>query len=459
MHIQELREALTGPVFAAGEPGYDDERAGFNLAVQQQPSVIVGAMNAHDVAAAVDFAAGHHLPVSVHATGHGAAGPGLGAVMISTRRMSGISIDPAKRLARVEAGVRWQPVIDAAAEHGLAPLNGSSPTVGVVSYTLGGGLGPLGRRYGWAADRVRAIDVVTADGKLRTVTATRHPDLFWALRGSKGNLGVVTALEFELVPLTTIYGGGLFFPGEAAPQVLHAYQRWTLTVPDEMTSSLALLRLPSRPGFPAEFRGRFVVHVRIAYAGPAAAGERVVAPLRAIGPRLLDTVADMPYRENAAIHGDPLEPLPGYERTTALRCLDAATVEAVLSLAGPDSDCPLVLVELRHLGGALARQPEHPNAVGNRDGRFAMTLGSVCGADEATEIVAYGDKLLAAVEPWATGGRLLNFLGVVPPHMYSDAWEPRDYERLGTLKAVYDPANRFCLNINIPPRTPEVPPA
>ena len=453
MDIQELRLVLNGPVFVPGEPGYDDERAGFNLAVQQQPSVIVGATNAHDVAAAVDFAAGHHLPVSVHATGHGAAVSGFGAVMISTRRMKGISIDPANRLARVEAGVRWQAVIDAAAEHGLAPLNGSSPTVGVVSYTLGGGVGLLGRRYGWAADRVRAIDVVTADGRLRHVTATQHPDLFWALRGSKGNLGVVTALEFELVPLTTIYGGGLFFPGEAAAQVLHAYQRWTQTVPDEMTSSIALLRLPPLPGFPAELRGRFVVHVRIAYAGPASDGEHVVAPLRAIGPRLLDTVADMAYRENASIHGVPLEPLPGYERTTALRDLDAAAVEAVLALAGPDSDCPLVLVELRHLGGALARQPEHPNAVGNRNAGFVMTLVSIGGPEEATQILAYEDKLLAAVEPWATGGRLLNFLAVVPPHMYPDAWEPRDYERLATLKAVYDPHNRFCLNVNIPPRT------
>ena len=452
MDIQELRVALSGPVFVPGEPGYDHERAGFDLAVQQQPSVIVGATNAHDVATAVDFAAGHHLPISVHATGHGPAGPGLGAVMISTRRMSGISIDPANRLARVEAGVRWQPVIDAAAEHGLAPLNASSPTVGVVSYTLGGGLGLLARRYGWAADRVRAIDVVTADGRLRHVTATHHRDLFWALRGSKGNLGVVTALEFELVPLTTIYGGGLFFPGEAAAQVLHAYQRWTQAVPDEMTSSIALLRLPPLPGFPAELRGRFVVHVRIAYAGPAADGESVVAPLRAVGPRLLDTVATMPYRENAAIHGDPLEPLPGYERTTALRCLDAAAVDAVLSLAGPDSDCPLVLVELRHLGGALAREPEHPNAVGNRNAGFVMTLVSIGSPDEAGQIVAYADKLLAAVEPWATGGRLLNFLGVAPPHMYPDAWEPVAHERLATLKAVYDPHNRFCLNVNIPPR-------
>jgi FAD/FMN-containing dehydrogenase len=399
----------------------------------------------------VNFAAAADLPVSVQATGHGGVGPGAGAVLISTRRMTEVSIDPDARLARVGAGVRWRQVMDEAAKYGLAPLNGSSPSVGVVSYTLGGGLGPLARPYGWAADRVRAIDLVTADGRLRRVTAEQHPDLFWALRGGKGNFGVATALQFELLPVSTIYAGGLFFSGEAALPVLHGYRRWLRTVPDEMTSSIALLRLPPTADAPAPLRGTLTVHVRISFAGPADEGERWLAPLRGIGPRILDTVATMPFAENAAIHMDPVDPLPAYERTIALRDLDDVAIDTILSLAGPDADCPLLIVEVRHLGGALRRQPEHPNAVGNRNAAFNFLAASAGPPDAAETIIGYADKMLSALAPWGTGGRLLNFLGAVPPEQFRDAWEPRDYERLAAIKATYDPANRFRVNVNIPP--------
>jgi FAD/FMN-containing dehydrogenase len=443
---------VDGPVFLPHDAGYDRERVGYNLAIPQQPAVIVGATSARDVAAAVNFAAALDQPVSIQATGHGSLGPGAGAVLISTRRMTGLSIDPDARLARVEAGVRWQHVIDEAAKHGLAALNGSSPSVGVVSYTLGGGLGPLARAYGWAADRVRTIELVTADGRLRRVTAQQHADLFWALRGSKGNFGVVTALEFELLPISTIYAGGLYFPGEAALPVLHRYRRWLQTVPDEMTSSIALLRLPATSDAPAPLRGTLAVHVRISYAGSADDGERLLAPLRAIGPRIIDTVSTMPFAQNAAIHMDPVDPLPVYERTMALRDVDDVAIDTLLSLAGPDSDSPLILVELRHLGGALRRQPQHPNAVGNRGADYTLLAASAGPPDAAETITAYAEKILSALAPWGTGGRLLNFIGAVPPEQFRDAWEPPDYDRLAALKAVYDPANRFRVNVNIPPR-------
>jgi hypothetical protein len=295
------------------------------------------------------------------------------------------------------------------------------------------------------------LELVTADGRLRRVTAEQHPDLFWALRGGKGNFGVVTALEFELLPISTIYAGGLFLPGEAALPVLHVWLRWTQTVPDEMTSSIALLRLPPTPALPAPLRGRLVVHVRISFAGAAEQGERWIVPLRAIGPRILDTVSTMPFAQNAAIHMDPADPLPAYERTMALRDLDSVAIDTVLSLAGPDTDCPLMLVELRHLGGALRRQPEYPNAVGNRDAAFSFLAASAAPPDEADTIIGYAEKLVAALAPWGTGGRLLNFLAAVPPDQFRDAWAPHDYERLAALKATYDPYNRFRVNVNIPP--------
>jgi FAD/FMN-containing dehydrogenase len=452
---RELQDAIQGSVYEPGEPGYDEERAGFNLAIQQTPSVIVAVNDASDVSAAVRFAAARGLPVSVQATGHGATGPGDGAVLVSTRRLTGLWIDPTTRTARVEAGVRWQQVIDEAAKHGLAPLNGAAPTVGVVSYTLGGGLGPLARPYGWAADRVRSVELVTADGEVRTVDAVRHPDLFWGVRGGKGNFGIATALEFELVPVARIYGGGLFFPGESASEVLHAYRRWVETVPDEMTSSVALLRLPPLPEFPEPLRGRLVVHVRISYAGTAEGGERLIEPLRAIGPRVLDTVAEMPYTEVAAIHMDPVDPIPGYERTMSLRTLDDAAVDALLTVAGPDSDTSLLLIELRHLGGALRRQPAHPNAVGNRDAAFTLLAVSIGGPEEGPGIVEAEDRVMAVMEPWATGGLLLNFLGGgVSPERHRDAWDPETYERLQELKVRYDPDNVFRVNINVVPVAP-----
>jgi FAD/FMN-containing dehydrogenase len=206
-----------------------------------------------------------------------------GAVLITTGRMDGVEIDPAARTARVAAGAHWQQVVDAATPVGLAPLNGSSAKVGVTGYVLGGGLSPtMGRTYGWAADHVRAIEVVTADGTWRRATPTDEPHLFWALRGAKGNFGVVTAIEIDLFPVTTYFGGGLFYAGEHTAAVLHAYREWITTAPDELNSSVALLRLPPLPEVPEPLRGRLVVHVRVCHLGSVSDGERLVAPLRAV---------------------------------------------------------------------------------------------------------------------------------------------------------------------------------
>jgi len=453
LDLRHVRKSFHGPVFLPGEPGYDEERAGFNEAMAPEPALIVGATDADDVVAAVNFAAAHDLSVSVQLTGHGPASTAENAVLITTRRMTEVQIDPDARRARVQAGVRWQQVIDEAAKYGLGPLNGSSPSVGVVGYTLGGGVPLLARTHGWAADHVHAIDLVTADGQLRRVTADEHPELFWGVRGGKDNFGVAVALEFALFPVTTIYGGGLFFPGESAAEVLHAYRRWAEQVPEELDSSVGLLRMPPIPGVPEPLAGKLVALIHIAYAGDATQGERLIAPLRAIGPRLIDTVTEVPYVENGAIYNDPVEPMPLYERTMALRTLDSETVDALLSVAGPESACPLLMVDLRHLGGALGRQPKHPNAVGNRDAAFSLFAVGVGAPQDADHLLDYGDKVLASLEPWGTGGRVLNFLSSrVPPSMFPDAWSPGDYERLVELKTAYDPRNLFRHNVNIPPR-------
>jgi FAD/FMN-containing dehydrogenase len=450
----EVLPHLDGTVFLPGDPGYDEERGGFNLSVEWRPEAIVGATGPADVLATVRFAGLHGLPVGVMATGHTAAVPADGAVLISTKRMQGLHIDPARGTARVEAGVRWNRVIREAAVYGLAPLNGSSPIVGAVGYTLGGGIGPMARAYGFAADRVHSLDVVTADGAISTVTPEREPDLYWGLVGGKGNLGVVTSMEFELVAESRFYGGGLFFPGDSAEVVLRAYRHWVATVPEEMTSSLALLRLPPIPTVPEPLRGKFVVHVRIAYLGSETDGDRLLRPLRDSAELLVDTVDELPYTAIGTVHDDPVDPLPAFERATFLRSFDEGTITALMKLAGPGTDSPLLLVELRHLGGALGRPNGPPNAVGNRGAAFLLLGVGVPSPDTpAAIVIGQLDLLIEQLGPWSTGKTYLNFLGALDtaPERVREAFDEADYARLVDLKTTYDPTNMFRLTHNIPP--------
>ncbi|GIH61673.1 FAD-binding oxidoreductase [Microbispora siamensis] len=445
-----LAAQVRGPVLLPGLDDYDTERRGFNTLLDHRPRVIVGATGTQDVVAAVRFATARGLPVGVQATGHGPAVSADDAVLISTRRMTGLRVDPRRRTARIEAGVCWEQVIHEAAAFGLAPLNGSSPLVGAVSYTLGGGLGVMARTFGYAADHVRGIDVVTADGVPRQLDTEHEPDLFWALRGGKGNFGVVTSIELGLVPVTRLYGGTLSFAGESAPEVLRWWLMWTADVPEEMNSSIALVRLPDDPGIREELRGRFLTQIRIAFTGPADQGESLVAPLRGLAPRVLDTVAEMPYTDVASIHADPTRPYSYHERTTMLRGVDQHAIDALLAVAGPGTDCRLGLVELRHLGGALRRAPAEGNAVGNREADFCLLTvapgGPRMGRREAD------DLLLEQMSPWSTGGRYLNFLDAsATPDQVRAAYSPDAYARLAELKAEYDPGNVFRLNHNIPP--------
>ncbi|MEC4019663.1 FAD-binding oxidoreductase [Streptomyces sp. H27-D2] len=451
--VQELARQVRGAVLLPWDEDFAAECAGFNWSADHRPTFVIVAEGAADVRAAVRIAAAYDLPVTVQATGHGISAPADGGLLISTRRMNGVAVDPAARTARVEAGTPWHKVIRAAAAHGLAPLNGSSHLVGVVGYTLGGGLGLLARKYGYAADHVTRMELVTADGHCRTVTRDQHAALFWALRGGKGNFGIVTAMEFALMPVTRLYGGGLFFDGAAAGEVLRGWRDWTRELPEEMTTSLALLRLPDLPEVPDLLRDRLMVHVRIAYQGPVADGEKLVQPLRSITAPVLDTVADMPYTAVQDIHQDPTHPMPYHERSIVLRELDQRAVDRLTALAGPGSGCGDLMVELRLLGGALGRPAPVPNAVGNREG--AYTLSTLSPAVPRGSVAdAGGSEVLDGMTPWGTGGRYLNFLGG-PATAGSDyvraCYDADTYRRLAEIKAVHDPRNLFRFNHNIAP--------
>lgn len=447
---------VQGPVLAAGADGYDDERSGYQLMDPHAPAVIVGAAGEDDVREAVRHAAARGVRVAVQAGGHG-LGAGLdGGVLISTRRMAGVRVDPAARTAWVEAGAPWQRVIEAAAEHGLAPLSGSSPGVGAVSYTLGGGVGLLARRYGFAADHVRRIDVVTADGRTRRVTAadpggSDDADLFWALRGGGGNFGVVTGMEIDLVPVREIYGGGLYFAVDEVPGVLDAWRRWTETVPEEMTAALAMLPFPDLPMVPEPLRGRHVVQLQIAYSGPQDEARDLAAPLRALGTPLIDRLRTVPYTESATVFDEPDRPHAYRSSNRLVDGLDPRALEAAPKLAGPDAPAMCVF-QIRHLGGALARPPRVPNAVGNRGAAYSVNVLSPVEPGEEAVVRDLHRDVLA---PFAgrTVGRSFNFsFGPLDEDGVREVYEPGDYARLTGLKARFDPDGLFYANHPIPAR-------
>jgi FAD binding domain/Berberine and berberine like len=450
--VEALVTAVAGSVLLPGDAGYDLERAVFNLNHQLLPAVIVVAQCPTDVRAAVSFAAGQRRPVLVKTTGHQMVGMAEGSVLITTHRMNDIAIDAVTRTARVGAGVIWAEVVQQAAEVGMAPLNGSNPTVGVAGYTLGGGLSPtLGRSRGYAADHVRSLDVVTADSELRCVDAESEPELFWALRGGKGNFGVVTALEFDLFPVSRLYGGGLYFRGEQMADVLRAWTAWHPDTPETMTSSFAALRLPSLPQVPEPLRGVFTVSLRFAYDGTAEDGERLVAPLRAIAPAILDTVADMPYTDVASIHNEPTEPLPYYERSIMLREFSGEAQDKLVELVGPQSDTTMWIAELRALGGAWDREPAVPNAVATRGLPYVLLGVEVGPLSEEPRLKRSIAALLDGMTRWQGDRRLVNNLAPEEASDIPAVYGPERYARLAGVKKMYDPTNMFRLNHNVVP--------
>ncbi|MFI8536312.1 FAD-binding oxidoreductase [Streptomyces aquilus] len=455
--VNALTVAVQGPVLLPGSEDYDAERAGFQAAYQHRPAVVVGATTADDVCATVRFAAERRWPIAVQSTGHGISTPLRGeGVLITTRRMNRVEVDARARTARIEAGARWKDVIGEAARHRLAPLNGSAPGVGVVGYLLGGGTPLLGREFGYACDHLRSIDIVTADGTHRHVTADSDAELFWALRGGGANFGVVTALETELVPVAGLYGGGLFFEAaDDAIGILRAYRNWSLTVPEQLTSSIGLMVYPPIPAFPEPLRGRYAAHIRIVFNGDPAEGERLIAPLRAIGPRLIDTVAEMPYSQVGSIYSDPEFSHSYYGNNILLRELDPSALQTLLDLTGPDAIPPCV-VDLRHLGGAMSRPPAVPSAVGGRKAQYVLrVLNGIVGPireDPFADARPVHQRLMHAFKPW-TVGRNLNFVysdgRPSAPDDVREFYDPEAFDRLVRLKAQYDADNLFRYNHNL----------
>jgi len=435
-----LDEFVPCPVFRPGDTGYAEEVTGFNLAAPHTPDVVIAADGPDAVVTAVRWAGDQGMPIAVQATGHGANLPMDGGLLISTRRMNRVSVDPATRLATVAAGATWRDVLAAGAPHGLAGLNGSSTGVGVVGYTLGGGLPVFGRAFGWASELVRAMDVVTADGVLRQVDADHEPDLFWALRGGKGNVGIVTSMTVELLPLRNFYGGSVYFDGACAPDLLPAYVAWTAGLPEQMCTALQLLRLPPFPDIPEPLRGRFVVQLCVAWPGDPAEGERLVAPMRAAATPVADLLGMLPSTEVDRVFQDPEHPVPASEGSLLLRELPDDAVATMLQLAGPGADTPLLAVAIRHLGGALSRPAAVEDAICARDAAYLLQTVGILAGPHAAAVPAAGAAAAAAMAPWSTGRTMVNLHGT--PGDAADrarCWTPATHERLRRVKGRYDP--------------------
>jgi FAD/FMN-containing dehydrogenase len=452
MELSELRSE----VFQPGDDGYQALAGGWNSSVTHHPELVVTARDAADVQAAVRLAQTRGWSVGVRATGHGADVPADGAVLISTRELSDVQIDPERRIATVGAGATSDALVSAAARHGLALRNGSSGQVGAVGYLVGGGLPVLGRAFGYGVDGVLAFDLVTADGELKHVTADRHPDLFWAVRGGKDNFGVVVRMDVELVAVDRFYGGGLYYDGDQAEQVLGGYLNWVADLPRQVSPSLSLMRFPPAPVIPEPMRGRFLVHLRIAHLGDVDEGIELTQPLRDLGP-VIDDLAERPYPETGEIYHDPHGPVRATVRSTLLRPVPAtdadALAQALAEAAGPGVAAPFGGVELRALGGALADSPSRPSCLGHRDAGFHVFLASATPPDKTGAVQTFQQSVLAAVGPWDTGAAIPGFLTPhdVTPELVGRAYDPADYQRLSRIKAEHDPGNLFRAGHNIPP--------
>jgi hypothetical protein len=448
--VSNLRARVAGPVLVQGDDGYPEESLAWMRNFVHTPDVVVGAASSADVVEAVKFAAANGLAVRIQGSGHGSHVAITDGVLITTTRLDALEIDPATRIATIGAGLTWDPVIAAAGEHGLAPIAGASGTVGAVGFLLGGGMGPLVNRYGFGSDWVREFEVVLADGELVTASANDHPDLFWALRGGKGGLGVVTSVTVELVPLATLYGGSLTFDAENIETALRAWVAYLATADPGVTTSSAILRMPDLPFIPEPIRGRTLLSVRFAYAGDSATGEALAAPLRAAAPVYIDALAEIPASAIGTVHSDPPDPTVGWVSGRMLSNLDDDFVTTLLGFAGAGKPFPFVAVEIRAFGNAQATDVVGGSAVGGRGAKGSLNVVGVPNPELfATVIPGAAAALLGALAPWTSAENNVNFAsGFTTVEEYHGAWSPTIFDRLTEIKKKYDPNALFVYGVH-----------
>ena len=440
-----LRGLCGGSVQLPGDPAYDMARSPWNLQSRDHPAAVAYPAFPDEVAEVLRAAAAVGLQVAAQGTGHGAPpleGRLADAVLVRTSAMTELDVDADRRTVRAGAGVLWGDLADAAGRHGLAARHPSSPDVGVVGYSLGGGIGWYARALGLQCNAVTAVELVLADGTFVRATADEDADLFWALRGGSAPLGVVTALEFDAFPLDTVVAGALAWDWTAAERVLPAWVAWCADAPETATTAFRLLDVPAADPVPAELRGRRIAMIDGAVLGDDAGAAELLAPLRALRPEF-DTVARVPAASLVRLHLDPEGPTPAYASSTLVAGLPDAAVAAVIDAVGPGSGTRLAAAELRQLGGALARPDPAGGALAALDGQFlALGLG-LGGADDDEWARQRTDaaRFLAAVQPWATGRQYLPMLDERTDTR--KVFPPGEHARLSAVRDAADPGQLF----------------
>jgi hypothetical protein len=440
--------SIRGRIATSSDSDWDEARQAWNLAADQQPEAVALVESADDVSKLLRFARENGLTVTGQGTGHGAVALGSldDTILVKTVRMRDVAIEGEK--ARVEAGALAEDVAGAASAHGMSSMPGTSPNVGVAGYTLGGGLSWFGRKHGWACNRVSAIELVTADCEPRTVDAASDPDLFWALRGGGGGYAIVTALHVELLPIAEAYAGGILFPPELTADGLRAYRDWCSEAPEEVGSMVRMLNLPPIPDIPEEIRGKKWFAVTVVSIGSEEEGKERIAPLLEIGEPVMSTVAQIPATGLTRIAMDPEPPVPGLGHHRVIEELPDEAIEAFYEAAGPESDSPLLLGELRQLGGALARPDENGGALNKLDGEFVMLgIGMLMDPAMRDPIEGQLDRLSDAMSPWAAEGGYFNY---AERACDVDAILPAETcQRLAHVKRSWDPENLIRANHSV----------
>ena len=452
--IETLRVRLRGDLIQPGDATYDAARTVYWSSVDRRPALIVRAVDEIDVMAAVDYARETGASLAVRSGGHSFAGFGMvdGGIVVDLSGMKSMRIDPVRRTARVQPGLTWGEYAEQAQAYGLATTSGDVHSVGVGGLTVGGGVGWMVRKYGLTIDHLLSVDLVTADGRLLRASETEHPDLFWAVRGGGGNFGVVTSLEFRLEPAGTILGGGVFYPATDAERIIRAAADYAAQAPEELTTMVFVMHAPPLPFIPADRVGELSVLVAFCYVGDLAEGERVVAPLRALGEPTADAVMPRPYPGMFDLTRELA--LPGRRlavRSMYLASLEDEAIETIVTHMEQGATPFADFVQLRVLGGKMARIPAETTAFGHRDKPFMFSI--IAEWDEAAEDErhqVWTTRFHDALRSHAAGV-YVNFIQNEGEARVRDAYKPATYERLAAVKAQYDPTNLFRQNQNIKP--------
>ena len=438
-----LRGLCGGAVHLPGDPAYDEARLPWNLQADSHPAAVAYPASHAEVSTLLREAASADLQVAPQGTGHGApplSGHLSDAVLLRTSAMTELRVDAARRTARVGAGVQWGDVVERAGRVDLAALHTSSPGVGVVGSSLGGGLSWYARQHGLQCSAITAVELVLADGTFTRATDETDSDLLWAARGGGGGFGVVTALEFDLLPVRTVYAGMVAWDWTHAQRVLTAWGEWAAESPDSVTSVARLFQAPDLPWLPADVRGRKLVIIDAVVLGGSEAAARVLAPLRALRAEI-DTFRECSAASVAQLQVDPIEPTAVYANSVLVDALPERAVEALVATAGQGSGSDLLFVELRQLGGAVSRPALRGGALDHMDGSVLVLCVGVDQGAGWTSVREDANRVTAALQPWATGSAYLLMADEEVDEQRG--WPASSWQRLVDIRAAADPHGLF----------------